>query len=136
MIIIVDYGVGNIGSVLNMFKRIGYSAKISSDIEEIKDAEKILLPGVGAFDNAMSRLNESGLREVLDYKATIERVPVLGICLGMQLLTKKSEEGNLAGLGWVDARVNRFPVEKKLKVPHMGWNNVVQTQDNALLRYC
>ena len=102
---------------------------ITSDLEKVKNAEKILLPGVGAFDNAMKRINESGLREVLDYKAMEEKVPVLGICLGMQLLTNGSEEGKEKGLGWINANTRKFQLDQgnKLKIPHMGWNRVFTT---------
>ena len=108
MITIVDYGMGNLGSVFNMFKKIRVQSKITSDLDEINLAEKILLPGVGSFDKAMKRLNESGIREVLDRKVLKEGVPVLGICLGMQLLTKGSEEGSEKGLGWINAKAKKF----------------------------
>lgn len=134
MITIVDYGMGNLGSIQNMFKRIGAAAVISGDPELVGRAEKILLPGVGSFDNAMLRIDESGLREVLDRKALVERVPVLGICLGMQLLTRSSEEGSRPGLGWIAASAVRFPALPGLKVPHMGWNDVLPTRDSALTR--
>jgi len=124
MITIVDYGMGNFGSFLNMFRRIGVQASVVSDATSIGSAEKILLPGVGAFDAAMERIKASGLREVLDRKALFERVPMLGVCLGMQLMTRASEEGSLSGLGWVEADTRRFPMQNGLKVPHMGWNLV------------
>lgn len=126
MITIVDYGMGNLGSVFNMFKKIGVASKITSNLEEIKDAEKILLPGVGAFDNAMKRINDSGIRAVLDTKVLQDKIPVLGICLGMQLLTHGSEEGVEKGFGWINAKAKKFHFrkEEKLKVPHMGWNRV------------
>lgn len=124
MITIVDYGMGNLGSICNMFKRIGTAVEVTSDVDRIAAARKLLLPGVGAFDAAMSRIHERGLREVLDRKALNERIPVLGICLGMQLLTRSSEEGRLPGLGWVNATTRRFPVNRDLPVPHMGWNLV------------
>lgn len=132
MITIVDYGLGNLGSIQNMFKRIGIQARITSDLGEISRATKILLPGVGAFDNAMTRINESGLKEVLNTKAKIDKVPILGICLGMQLLTRGSEEGVLAGLGWIDADTIKFPQIDGLKVPHMGWNVVNPTTQSKL----
>lgn len=123
-IIIVDYGMGNVGSVLNMFKRIGVEAEISADLQQIADAKKILLPGVGAFDHAMRRIVDAGFKEVLDKKALVDKVPILGICLGMQLLTRGSEEGVLPGLGWIAADTIKFPPMPGLKVPHMGWNQV------------
>lgn len=132
MITIVDYGMGNLGSILNMFKRIGVPATITGDLAAIAKSDKLLLPGVGAFDNAMQRINGSGLREVLDRKALVERVPILGICLGMQLLTRSSEEGNLPGLGWIEASTTRFPSLPGLKVPHMGWNDVVPSRESRL----
>jgi imidazole glycerol-phosphate synthase subunit HisH len=108
MVTIVNYGMGNLGSVQNMFKRIGVPSQITSDLNEIASATKVLLPGVGAFAAAMQLINDGGFREVLDKKALIEKVPVMGICLGMQLLTKSSEEGNVDGLGWVDAQTIKF----------------------------
>ncbi len=133
MITIVDYGMGNLGSVLNMFKRIGVDSEITADLGKIKEATKLLLPGVGAFDNAMKLINGSGLREVLDYKVLEEKVPVLGICLGMQLLTLESEEGKEKGLGWINAKTTKFNFEdNQLKIPHMGWNRVFSNQPNPL----
>lgn len=124
MITIVNYGLGNLGSVHNMMKKIGVPSQVTDDLDVIARAEKILLPGVGAFDHAMERLAPgTELRKVLDEKATVEKVPTLGICLGMQLLTKGSEEGQLPGLGWIPAYTHRFPASE-LKVPHMGWNLV------------
>jgi len=124
VIAVVDYGMGNLGSIQNMFKRIGVATEITGDARVLERACKILLPGVGAFDSAMQRINSSGLRAVLDYKALQERVPIMGICLGMQLLTRSSEEGGLPGLGWIPAVTRRFPHVQGLKVPHMGWNAV------------
>jgi len=124
MITIVDYGLGNLGSIKNMLEYIGVPVEIQSDLKLVKNAKKIILPGVGKFDTAMLRINQSGLREVLDYKALNEQIPILGICLGMQLLTKKSEEGSLMGLGWIDADVRKFKLNEDFKVPHMGWNSV------------
>jgi imidazole glycerol-phosphate synthase subunit HisH len=131
MITVIDYGIGNLGSVFNMLKKIGVEAEVTNDLEKIAKAKKIILPGVGAFDAAMERLTNTELRKVLDQKALVEKVPLLGICLGMQLLTRGSEEGNLAGLGWVPAFTQRFP-KSELKVPHMGWNLVKVTQNSPL----
>ena len=136
MIAIVDYGMGNIGSILNMFKRIGATDVIcTGKPEEIRKADKILLPGVGAFDTGMVHLKQNGMLEVLNEKALKEKVPVLGICLGMQLLTKSSEEGVEPGLGWVNAETKRFQFDPalKLKVPHMGWNEVSVSKPHTLV---
>lgn len=132
MVTIVDYGMGNLGSIQNMFSYIGVSSRITSDLKELADAEKILLPGVGAFDSAMERINSSGIKEVLDKKALEEKVPVLGICLGMQLLTKGSNEGELPGLGWIPAYTHKFEFKEKMPVPHMGWNEVEISNSNPL----
>jgi glutamine amidotransferase len=134
MIVIVDYGMGNLGSVLNMFKKVGAQAKISSDLDEISKAPKILLPGVGAFDTAMQRINDAGMKDILNQKALVEKVPVLGICLGMQLLTNSSEEGALPGLGWIDGRAHTFKgaIDESLRIPHMGWNVANIQQQNVI----
>ena len=121
---IVDYGMGNVGSILNMLKRIGVASECTCDLDRIRKAEKIILPGVGAFDKAMQNLNKTGIRQVLDEVVLNRKVHVLGICLGMQLLTNSSEEGNETGLGWIRATTKRFPTRHDLKVPHMGWNTV------------
>ena len=134
MITIVDYGIGNLGSIKNMFKRIGVRTAIENSLENISKASKIVLPGVGDFDNAMQRINNSGLREILDRKALQESIPVLGICLGMQLLTRSSEEGALPGLGWIKATTSRFPKNSELKVPHMGWNVVFPIRESPISR--
>lgn len=136
MITIVNYGMGNLGSIKNMFKYIGVKACIESDIDKIKNASKILLPGVGSFDTAMKKINSSELREVLDEKALSEQVPVLGICLGMQLLTNSSEEGELEGLKWISARTIGFKneISKSFRIPHMGWNIAKKSNDSLLTK--
>jgi len=139
MLVIVDYGVGNLASVANMFAKAGVkNVLISKKKEEIEKAEKLLLPGVGAFDAGMGELNRSGLVDVLNKKVLLEKTPVLGICLGMQLLTKGSEEGKLPGLGWIDAYTYKFDFTQEqslsgLKVPHMGWNFVYPQNNNPLI---
>ncbi len=133
MITIVNYGMGNLGSMLNMFKRIGVVARIESEPAIIEQSEKLVLPGVGAFDAAMKCINTvPRLREVLDHKALIECAPILGVCLGMQLLTRSSEEGSLPGLGWIPGVTTRFPKQDGLKVPHMGWNVAVPNTSSPL----
>ena len=127
MIVIIDYKMGNLGSILNMLKKIGAPAMASSLPEDILQADKLILPGVGAFDNGMTNLKESGLLSVLNEKVLAKKTPILGICLGMQLLTRRSAEGGLEGLGWIEADTVRFRFGKEestLKVPHMGWNTV------------
>jgi glutamine amidotransferase len=134
MITIIDYGLGNLVSVKNMFKKLGISSEISDNIETISNAEKLILPGVGAFDNGMNLIAQKGLREVLDKKALIDKTPILGICLGMQLLTKNSEEGKEEGLGWIDAETIKFNfIDKTLKIPHMGWNYIEVKKKNQLI---
>jgi len=133
MITIINYGMGNLGSIVNMFKRIGVPSIVTNDIGTIRKATKLLLPGVGAFDAAMKRINSiDGLKETLDEIVLIKKRPILGICLGMQLLTKSSEEGVENGLGWIDAMTVRFPNENGLKIPHMGWNIVHFTRSHPL----
>ncbi|RPD51021.1 imidazole glycerol phosphate synthase subunit HisH [Paracnuella aquatica] len=129
MITIIDYGMGNLGSIQNMFKRIKVASEVTSDLKKISQAKKILLPGVGAFDAAMERIENAGFLPVLNQKALEEKIPILGICLGMQLLTNSSEEGVRRGLGWINAKTIRFKLsDARLKVPHMGWN-LVHTQN-------
>lgn len=132
MITIVDYGVGNLGSIKNMFRRVGARAEITSDPDAISAAKKILLPGVGSFDAAMQKLEAQGLKQILAHKAMKEQVPVLGICLGMQLLTNGSEEGDLPGFGWIDASAKKISGEAGLKVPHMGWNVVKKSSQSEM----
>ncbi len=125
--IIIDYQVGNIGSVLNMLRKIGVTARLSGDRAEIMDADRLILPGVGSFDNGMKNLRRSGLIDVLEEKILGQGTPVLGICLGMQLLMDRSEEGSEAGLGWIGGDVRRFDKTRmgaSMKIPHMGWNLV------------
>jgi glutamine amidotransferase len=134
---IIDYGVGNLGSIKNMLNKLGAEAVIAADSATIEAASKIILPGVGAFDFGMQRLIDSELKNALDRAALQRKVPVAGICLGMQLMTGGSEEGALPGLGWIDAHTVRFrpAVDEILKVPHMGWNSVVTEKSNPVLRY-
>jgi len=134
MITIINYGLGNLGSVQNMLKRINVPSIITSDIKEIEAAEKILLPGVGAFDSAIQKIDELNLRSILVRKAKVDKVPFLGICLGMQLLTSGSEEGVLKGLDLVPAKTVKFKfeTESNLKIPHMGWNFVKQNTPSKL----
>ncbi len=133
-ITIIDYGMGNLRSVGKKFLRVGAEVLITSDLEEIAQAKKLVLPGIGHFANGMANLKKNGLWEILNRKVLDEKVPILGICLGMQLMTKHSEEGNIDGLGWFDAEVVKFKVNDQLKykVPHMGWNNAVLNKNSLL----
>lgn len=135
MIAVVSYGVSNIGSILNMLKKIGAPAVAVSTPAEIERAEKLILPGIGAFDNGMTALTDLGLVEPLQRRVGQNAVPLLGICLGMQLLGSGSEEGVLPGLGLVNGRCVRFRPggTPPLRVPHMGWNTLASRRDGALL---
>ena len=136
MIVIIDYGMGNLGSIHNMFRKLGVESIIASDPEKIAKADKLLLPGVGAFDHAMATLKALNLIPLLNKKVLEEKAPLLGVCLGMQLLTRRSEEGEMPGLAWIDAETVRFKFDNsnKLRVPHMGWNSVEIRKDDALFR--
>jgi glutamine amidotransferase len=137
MIAIIDYGLGNLGSIQNMLNKIGYTnVIITKNEEEINSANKIILPGVGAFDNGMKKINESGLLDVLNDNVIHRGKPILGICLGMQLMTKGSEEGILSGLGWIDAysvKFNYKEISKEFKIPHMGWNEVEILKHSSII---
>ena len=138
MIVVLDNEMGNAGSVINMIKRAGGSAILSSDPEVIKKAEKLILPGVGSFDRGITNLRQSTFFDVLTEKVLKDKTPFLGICLGMQLLFESSEEGELPGLGWIKGNVKRFNFAglndaSSLKIPHMGWNLVKATKLNKLL---
>lgn len=130
MITVVDYGLGNLGSVLNMFRKIGAEARLSEKPEDIDRATALVLPGVGHFDEGMRGLRERKLVEPLGIAVRERKVPMLGICLGMQLFARGSEEGREPGLGWIDADVKKlvFPEGDRRPIPHMGWNDVVATE--------
>jgi glutamine amidotransferase len=134
MITIIDYGIGNLGSVQNMLKKVGVENEITNDHSIIAAAKKIIFPGVGAFGPAMEKLREHGMIELLTRKVKQEKVPVLGICLGMQLMTNSSEEGGpVPGLSWIDAHTIRFRfADPSIKVPHKGWNIVRRAKQSKL----
>lgn len=136
MLVIIDYGVGNLGSILNMLNRIGIQAIISGKESDLASATKIILPGVGAFDHCIEKLEASGLKEVLQKKVTVDKTPIMGICLGMQMMMKSSEEGIKNGLGWIDGDVVKFDPSKLpagLKIPHMSWSDVEITRPTKLM---
>lgn len=135
MIVIADYGLGNIASVRNMLTKVGCNeVEVSADADKIAGARKLVLPGVGAFDHGVRCLRSSGSIDALNHAAVHRGVPTLGICLGMQLMGRGSEEGTAPGLGWMDAQSVRFapPVSSSIKVPHMGWNAIRLRKPSAL----
>jgi glutamine amidotransferase len=133
---LVNYGVGNIRAFANIYQRLNFSVEVATTPEQLVRAERIVLPGVGAFDWAMTRLNKSGLRDALDTLVLRQRVPVLGVCVGMQMMANFSEEGKLPGLGWIDADVVRFETDsiQDMPLPHMGWNDVQPSATDTLFR--
>lgn len=137
MIKIVDYGLGNISAFVNLYKRMNIPAVAAKSATELEDASKIILPGVGAFDHAMALLQVSGMKPMLEELVLGRKVPVLGICVGMQMLAESSDEGQLPGLGWVRGRVKSFqsdPRSAALPLPHMGWNDVMPNANSSLFK--
>src|ERR1035437_8055303 len=134
MIAIIDYGMGNLKSVKRKMDRIGVNSIITSDPEEIKKSDRIILPGVGHFAKAVSEIKSRELWDLLSEQVLIKKKPVLGICLGMQLMAKHSEEGDSEGFGWIDANVVRFKVSDSVryKIPHMGWNTIKEIKESTL----
>lgn len=125
MVAIVNYGLGNISAFSNIYKRLSIETITASTPEDLERASRIILPGVGAFDWAMTRLNESGMRTILDKLVLEKKLPVLGICVGMQIMANSSDEGRMPGLGWIPGEVKRFDVSSSaMQLPHMGWNDV------------
>jgi glutamine amidotransferase len=137
MIGIVNYGSGNVQAIANIYNRVNIPFKIISNYEQMKKADKLILPGVGAFDATMKVLNNSGLREALDEQVLVSGKPVLGICVGMQILSKGSDEGEIGGLGWIDGMVKKFDLTKiheKPYLPHMGWNSISPLVNHDLFK--
>ena len=135
MITLIDYGVGNIFAFQNVYKRLDIPTKIAKTSQDLSDAQKLILPGVGSFDYAMSQLNASGMREKLDELVIEKKVPVIGICVGMQMMGNRSEEGKLEGLKWIDSEILKFDenlIQQRTKLPHMGWNDVTPVNNHPL----
>lgn len=136
MIVIVDYGLGNLGSVKNMLRKIGEDSIITSDPAQILESTKLILPGVGSFDAGITKIRKLGIEEILNEMAMIKKIPILGICLGAQLMTKSSDEGSEPGLGWFDAHTKKFnhkDIEGKWPLPNIGWRNVQAINEYSLL---
>ncbi len=135
MITLVDYGVGNISAFQNAYKRLDIPTRIARNNEDLEIAEKLILPGIGSFDYAMTRLNDSGMRDKLDKLVLEDKIPVIGICVGMQMMGNKSAEGKLEGLKWIDSEILKFDenlITHRTKLPHMGWNEVYPINDHPL----
>ena len=135
MITLIDYGVGNIFAFQNVYKRLNIPTKLAKTKEELTDAKKLILPGVGSFDYAMAQLNASGMREKLDELVLEKQVPVIGICVGMQMMGNRSDEGKLEGLKWIDSEILKFDenlIQQRTKLPHMGWNDVAPINNHPL----
>ena len=135
MITLIDYGVGNIFAFQNVYKRLDIPTKIANSIQDLNGAKKLILPGVGSFDYAMKQLNDSGMRERLDELVLEEKVPVIGICVGMQMMGNHSEEGKMDGLKWIDSEILKFDeslINQRTKLPHMGWNDVSPSSNHPL----
>jgi len=135
MITLIDYGVGNIFAFQNVYKRLNIPTKIAKTQQDLADAKKLILPGVGSFDYAMSQLNASGMREKLDELVLEKKVPVIGICVGMQMMGNRSDEGKLEGLKWIDSEILKFDenlIQQRTKLPHMGWNDVAPINNHPL----
>jgi glutamine amidotransferase len=136
MIALIDYGLGNISAFANVYKQLNIKVTIARTSAEMTSAKKLILPGVGAFDGAMDRLDKSGMRPALEELVLEKKTPLLGVCVGMQILGDSSEEGRRPGLGWLPGRVKNFRSKSdfNLPLPHMGWNDVERISDNAILR--
>lgn len=135
MITLIDYGVGNIFAFQNVYKRLDIPTKIAKTSQDLVDAKKLILPGVGSFDYAITQLNNSGMREKLDELVIEKKIPIIGICVGMQMMGNRSDEGKLEGLKWIDSEILKFDesmIKQRTKLPHMGWNDVIPTRGNPL----
>lgn len=137
MITIVDYGLGNINAFANLYKKLNVKLQFARDVNDFSETTKLILPGVGAFDHAMKKLNDSGMREKLDELVLEKNIPVIGICVGMQMMANNSEEGELNGLGWIPGRVKKFTraepsLESDFPLPHMGWNSLSIVRSSKL----
>ena len=141
MITIVNNGTGNLDAFLNIYQRNNIKARIANNVSDLSDATKLILPGVGSFDKSMENLNKSGMRKSLDYLVKNKLIPVLGVCVGLQIMAKSSEEGEMDGLGWIDAKVEKITLQKSdhsiqsnIPIPHLGWNKIYKTKESYLFQ--
>lgn len=137
MITIIDYGLGNVLAFLNVYSRLNIPVAVAKSADDLVNATKLILPGVGSFDHAMQRLDQSGMRQPVEQLVLQNAMPVLGICVGMQMLANSSDEGELPGLGWIDGKVSKFDVAtmpRGTNLPHMGWNDVKPVVDGGLFK--
>lgn len=134
MVTIVNYGLGNVSAFANIYSRLNIPVRVAATSGDLSGAEKLILPGVGSFDWAMTRLNQSGLRDNLERLVLEEKVPVLGVCVGLQMMARRSDEGEVPGLGWLDADVVKLEDGGGLHLPHMGWNDVAPSDGSELFR--
>jgi len=137
MITVIDYGIGNVQAFINVYKRLDIPVNVAKSIDDLAGTTKIILPGVGSFDRAMQEFNSSGMRKLIEQLVLEEEIPILGVCVGMQMLANSSAEGKLLGLGWVDGNVKKFDVATMLQsqnLPHMGWNNVESETEDGLFK--
>lgn len=135
MITLIDYGVGNIFAFQNAYKRLNIPTKIAKTKQDLIGVEKLILPGVGSFDYAMNQLNASGMREKLDELVLESKIPIIGICVGMQMMGNRSDEGKMEGLKWIDSDILKFDeskIQQRTKLPHMGWNDVTPLKNHPL----
>lgn len=137
MITIIDYGLGNILAFVNVYNRLNIPVAVAKSADDLRNATRLILPGVGSFDHAMQQLDQSGMRQPVEQLVMQNRVPVLGICVGMQMLAKSSDEGELPGLGWIDGKVKKFDLSampRDTNLPHMGWNDVNPVVSGGLFK--
>lgn len=137
MIAIIDYGLGNVLAFVNVYNRLNIPVMVAKSASDLANATKLILPGVGSFDQAMQQLDQSGMRQPIEHLVLQNEIPVLGICVGMQLLAKCSDEGELPGLGWIDGKVKKFDLSSMplgTNLPHMGWNDVKPVVDSYLFK--
>lgn len=137
MITIIDYGLGNVLAFVNVYNRLNVPVTVAKCADDLRNASRLILPGVGSFDHAMQQLDQSGMRQLVEQLAMRDKLPVLGICVGMQMLAKSSDEGKLPGLGWIDGTVKKFDLSampSDTNLPHMGWNDVAPVAEGGLFK--